>query len=149
MKKCFKCGVNKKIKEFYRHAKMGDGHLNKCIDCTKRDALLHRTLNIEKIREYDFKRSKTKKRLKLSNINCKIYRKKNPEKYKAHSIVNRAIRAGKLKKKTCIVCKSKKSLAHHEDYSKPLDVIWYCQIHHIERHKEIKKEKNDIKRLSN
>jgi hypothetical protein len=29
-----------------------------------------------------------------------------------------------------VVCGAKKSVAHHEDYKKPLDVIWLCQEHH-------------------
>ena len=36
-KKCFKCGQKKTITEFYKGQAMADGHLNKCIECTKRD----------------------------------------------------------------------------------------------------------------
>ena len=37
MKKCFKCRETKELDKFYKHKGMADGHLNKCIDCTKKD----------------------------------------------------------------------------------------------------------------
>lgn len=36
-KPCFKCTVEKPIEQFYKHAKMGDGHLGKCKECTRAD----------------------------------------------------------------------------------------------------------------
>jgi hypothetical protein len=37
MKKCFKCNEIKELSSFYKHKAMKDGHLNKCVDCTKKD----------------------------------------------------------------------------------------------------------------
>lgn len=34
---CFKCGRELPLSSFYKHPRMGDGHLNKCKDCTKKD----------------------------------------------------------------------------------------------------------------
>jgi hypothetical protein len=28
--------------------------------------------------------------------------------------------------------------AHHEDYSRPLDVVWLCPTHHKARHREMR-----------
>ena len=37
MKKCFKCKKIQPIKDFYKHPRTKDGHLNKCKSCTKED----------------------------------------------------------------------------------------------------------------
>ncbi len=62
---------------------------------------------------------------------------RNPMKRAAHVIVGNAIRDGKLVRQPCEVCGNEKSEAHHDDYSKPLDVKWLCKRHHVERHKQL------------
>jgi hypothetical protein len=62
------------------------------------------------------------------------YRASHPDRKAAHQAVQTAIRNRSLGKAACIVCGSEKSSAHHEDYSRPLDVVWYCHVHHMQRH---------------
>ena len=45
MKVCFKCNIEKEIGSFYVHNQMADGHLNKCIDCSKKDTRLRTEIN--------------------------------------------------------------------------------------------------------
>lgn len=53
----------------------------------------------------------------------------------ARSYLNEYLRRGKVEKKPCSVCGSSKKLeAHHEDYLKPLEVVWYCRKHHLKQH---------------
>jgi hypothetical protein len=46
------------------------------------------------------------------------------------------IKSGVLIKEPCKVCGTNENIeAHHDDYSKPLDIIWLCRHHHRELHK--------------
>jgi len=70
------------------------------------------------------------------------WKNKFPEKYRARNIVNAAIRDKKLKALPCERCGCALMVqAHHEDYSKPLDVTWLCTKCHGQRHREINEEK--------
>jgi len=140
MKQCFKCKLTKPLSEFYKHSQMKDGHLNKCIECNKKDSNKHRAENLEKVREYDRERGKNPERIKFNTEINKAWREEDKRRARAHSSVFRAIRKGILVKMPCVRCGEQKSLAHHEDYDKPLDVMWLCQPCHKQRHKELKEE---------
>lgn len=62
------------------------------------------------------------------------FEKETAHKYRARSAVLRAVRSGKIVKKSCEVCNESRVQAHHEDYSKPLEVKWLCREHHEAHH---------------
>ena len=62
------------------------------------------------------------------------WRAAHPEKRAAHQSVQTALRRGDIERKACAVCGATKAHAHHDDYSRPLDVTWLCHTHHMERH---------------
>jgi hypothetical protein len=68
------------------------------------------------------------------------YRRNNPEKAFAHAVVTAAVRYGVIKKpKGCSKCGATYRVeGHHEDYSKPLDVIWLCTRCYREHHDKLK-----------
>lgn len=68
------------------------------------------------------------------------YRKANGYKIACHVAVSKAVGSGELVKLPCEICGNVKANAHHEDYSKPLEVVWLCQHHHVERHQELERE---------
>lgn len=150
-KQCFKCLEIKPLSLFYRHKQMGDGHLNKCKDCTKRDVRKNRNDNIDYYREYDkgranipsrvFARTKYQKTDSgkiAANKAKRLYVEKNTIKRAAHLLVNNAIRGGIISKQSiCSECGcSGKIHGHHDDYSLPLVVRWLCARCHSAWHKE-------------
>jgi hypothetical protein len=63
------------------------------------------------------------------------WRKKNPEKHKAH------IKAQRIKIEKCEVCGSMENLErHHPDYSKPKVIVALCATHHKRLHFEVRNE---------
>ena len=62
------------------------------------------------------------------------WKKHHPEKNRAHNTVYRALKSGIIQREDCAVCGDPETEAHHEDYSKPLDVIWLCSSCHKQVH---------------
>lgn len=144
MKACRRCGQLFLLSEFYAHPRMKDGHLNICKECTCARVKVYRKRNLEKVRGYDRKRGRSDARLskareyarRVGNHKHKAeWIVRNPEKRKAHLIVGGALKSGKLIRQTCLVCGDEKTEAHHDDYSKPLEVKWLCRKHHAEIHR--------------
>jgi len=101
-KKCFKCNVVKPLSEYYKHKMMGDGHLNKCKDCTKSDVKKRSDVLSEDPEwvKSEQKRGrekyhrlgylgKHKPSKETSYLATKSNRSKFPEKYKARTAANR------------------------------------------------------------
>ena len=66
---------------------------------------------------------------------------KYPEKAEARDVLQRAVRAGRIQRQPCEVCRAVhgglrddgtpiRVEAHHDDYTKPLEVRWLCGDHH-------------------
>ena len=58
---------------------------------------------------------------------------------RANSIYQKAVKDGRLLRPTCCSeCGNTEGKVdgHHEDYSKPLDVVWLCRGCHIQRHRK-------------
>ncbi len=61
----------------------------------------------------------------------------NPEKKRAQGALQHAVRSGRIARGNCCVCLSPRVQGHHEDYTKPLEVMWLCAQHHKDRHREL------------
>ncbi len=76
-----------------------------------------------------------RKRIIASSYKSRV---KYPEKARARGILKWRIEKGEIIRLACEICGNPKSQAHHEDYSKPLEVKWLCAKHHMGRHKELR-----------
>jgi hypothetical protein len=100
----------------------------------------------QKAREYWKKEEKVKEKAKewrannRDKVNASINRhnKRNPFKSSARAFVRAAIKVGILiRPSKCSEClKECKPEAHHEDYMKPLDIIWLCRSCHGKAHRK-------------
>jgi hypothetical protein len=120
MKKCYRCGEEKPLDQFYRHSKMTDGRLNKCADCCRVDARNNRRKRVKYYREYDRKRG---------------YR-GDPEKQWARHALKKAVDNGVIRKPLhCEKClESGEVEGHHPDHQRPLFVWWVCKSCHAKIH---------------
>ncbi len=114
---CEQCGIEKPMREYYLYN-------------------LHYRRKVCKV----CFRAVFRERYQKNKIKMRASQKKNslkyPEKVKAKTTMNTAVSNGTLKKPTiCPKCKKEKRIeGHHEDYSKPLEVIWRCHSCHMKIH---------------
>lgn len=63
-------------------------------------------------------------------------RARDRQKVLARGVIRNRIYRGTLQRGPCEVCAKPDTHAHHDDYSKPLEVRWLCTKHHAETHHE-------------
>ena len=55
------------------------------------------------------------------------YYENNFGKIKCRRTFQNEVRRGRIRRQPCVQCGTPNAHAHHEDYSKPLEVIWLCR----------------------
>lgn len=89
------------------------------------------------IREWSNGAGKSRVRARLRD-----YREKNPERVRAWDALNNAVASGRLEKpERCACGRDARVQGHHDDYSRPLDVIWLCGVCHKARHQWLRQQK--------
>lgn len=137
MKICSCCKQPQPFSNFQQRKLSKDGLTASCKSCLKiRD----------KNRENDQRRAqrrlyqKTEKGKIAHKKAMQIYKERNPLKRAAHIIIGNYVKNKKIIPEIfCSICNSDKKIeAHHDDYTKPLDVRWLCECCHKEWHKHNK-----------
>ncbi len=151
-KTCSKCKKEQRVTEFYEHKR--DGLQSRCKDCSRVDNRIRNQTPAR--REYNKKhylrlkqegyfreyaqRPEVKKRLAAYQREYQ----KNPIvalKHKVQRLTRTYKDAGKLTQQPCFVCGKTDTEAHHPDYTKPFDVIWFCPQCHTNEHIRLRKDK--------
>lgn len=142
MKHCLSCDTIREMSEWYKNKGKPDGYASVCkycADIATRRWRRENPPNAEKVKHIKkvHKKYVEENPDKVSSSK-KEYNQRNRWKRAVLNRVRRAIRSGKLVRESCVVCGERNTHAHHEDYSKPLDVVWLCRKHHDVRHVEIR-----------
>lgn len=163
MKVCSKCKIQKDENCFWKRNNRKSGVNSECKDCAK----IRRTKKYQEFNE-EFRLKRKKYYYENQEKLCKAQidsqkgnqryrkyqnkysiekRKNNDPKFLARSIVSLALR-GKMITRPIMCSKCNvdcKPEGHHEDYSKPLDIIWLCTKCHKELHKQCKTALHGVK----
>jgi hypothetical protein len=125
--RCYKCKLPKEYIYTWQEK-------NGCVHSICRDCL--------RIKQQKYRKTENGKKAELRATNKA--RLKHREKWEARKRVVKAIRDGELEKKDkCEQCNLKKKLqGHHEDYSKPLEIVWLCSSCHAAADIKVKNKIN-------
>lgn len=121
---CFKCGGIEDLRTNAKYVRK-DGAITYTYLC--------RPCNTERQKRY---RQTDSGRAAIARRAARVQALMSPEKRFAYLLVNREVQSGRLKPQPCFVCNTPKTQAHHEDYSRPLDIVWLCTVHHSALHRE-------------
>ena len=119
MSACKGCQIDKPTSDFYAYRP------RVCKECVKTSVKANYADNRVAKSAYERARTQRPDRKAAQLLTMKKHRALNPDKYKARTAVNNALRDRRLTRGQCR-CGSLRVQAHHHDYSKPLDVIWVC-----------------------
>ena len=145
---CKSCNTTKPMSEYY------ESNRSKCKECVRTRVRRNRASNLAYYRAYDAKRFQDDPNRRIMNDRYQSstagkasvrrakanYRERHPEKRRAHVILGNAVRDGRIEKpKECSDCgkapqRRHHLQGHHDDYSKPLEVVWLCVACHRDRH---------------
>lgn len=147
MKPCKQCQRVLPLSEFHHNARRKDGHESRCKDCANAYKTAHasttKAKRAKRLYADQHRKQRNRRLAKWRDANRekiaeaqRRYRERNRLKYQARNILNNALRDGMIVPMDCEVCGSKRSEAHHPDYSRPLKVRWLCKRHHSELHRK-------------
>lgn len=138
MKVCTNCGIEKPLTEYYKLSHRSSYHA-RCKPCYRSKIKVDPVKARAASRRYYLKnRDKVIARVKSSKAGKpRPNRIRDQNKVNAHRVVEKAIKNNLLKRQPCVICGKETTHGHHDNYDRPLDVVWLCPKHHGERHRSL------------
>lgn len=134
--RCSKCKKQKPADEFCKNKSNPNGLADYCKPCHNKHVKEWQRKNKEKVNAYDATYRQTAPGKQARNKAKAKSNAKYPKKARAREMVYLAKSRGDLIPEPCETCGVTIGVhAHHDDYSKPLEVRWFCGTHHREHHK--------------
>lgn len=134
MKMCSCCGLEKLARDYQKRAASRDGLTASCKAClSSRDKARESPERASARRAYQMSEAG-----KIAHARAiKKYNERYPMRRYSRVIVGNALQNGSLvKPEICETCSSSRKIeAHHDDYTKPLNVRWLCEDCHKEWHR--------------
>lgn len=121
-KLCSKCGTYKPSEEFHKSSRAVDGLASHCKECN--------------LAYHKASQQRPEVRKRKAEAHLKDYY-NHPERHAARNILHYAIKRGEVVRQPCEKCGDPDSHAHHDDYSKPLQVRWLCSKDHGLEHASV------------
>ncbi len=116
MKSCSCCGTFKPLADYDHSRSSRDGHHHRCKTCDRKR---------DRQRRADGSLARAYQR----------WQSFHPQAVATHRAFRAAVKRGEIMRQPCELCGDPRSHGHHDDYSKPLEVSWLCQLCHIEHHR--------------
>jgi hypothetical protein len=150
MKRCSTCREEKERDQFHKDCTAKDGLQTSCKICKNakcrqkyaenpewaekrrlKNSLFHK-IRRDSIAERKKSYYESDHGKMLHREHSRAWKSRNKDKIRAHAAVERALKRGIIvKPKYCTNCASSRRLeAHHQDYTKLLDVTWLCKLCH-------------------
>lgn len=133
-KVCPKCETVKPRESFAKGKRFKDGLQAWCRECTS--AARKRIYAANKEREAARVKKWAQENRERMVVNALADRERHRDRWDARDALNKAVKKGAIEKpEHCARCEETEYLqAHHDDYSKPLDVEWLCRDCHYGHH---------------
>ena len=139
MKLCPRCGEAKPLTDYYQDSSRVSGYGCYCKKCHNSNMDQWRDRNSETDKANKKRYATSSRGREVNRRAVQAHKLRFPQKNRARHLLQQAVESGKISKPDlCSKCGDAPELrdlhGHHEDYAKPIEVVWLCRQCHNKLH---------------